>query len=198
MTKVYIAKPAAMPTPPATSPQNYSIDPEAMAGMAKNRDIIEPLKFPIMGKGKYAPDAGFEFNFELNILDTASKQPIRAVEVISGDHKKFTDRLGRVVFRLNRGFNKVVISGLGYLEKGSNFAPQATTFAPIMLDVDLDSDAVYTVYSTGEVIPGERRILDNPGHSSGDLEAFLKSYWWVLGTVGIAGVGMYYLGKSKK
>ena len=161
--------------------------------MLKGPDTVEPLQYPIPTKGPYLTDAGSEFDFELNILDTASKLPIRAVAVESGLSKGFTDRLGRIVFRLPRGHNRVVIEGHGYVERGT-FAPELVKFEPVYLEVDLDSDAVYTVYSSGEVVPGERRIIDNPGHSS-DLQEWLNKYWWV-GLVGAAGVGLYYLGKS--
>jgi hypothetical protein len=171
--------------------------PDARALAIQDPGLVEPLRYPFPNKGPYLTDAGSEFNLELNILHTRSKQPIRGVEIEVGESKKFTDKLGRVIMRLPRGHNRVVVSGLGYLEKG-NFAPAATSFEPMVLEVDLDSDAVYTLYSTGQIVPGERKILDNPGHSSGDLEAFLKNYWWLLATVGISGVGFYYLGKSKK
>ena len=194
MTKVFVAKPA-LPQLPITPHQGYSLSPDAKALALKGDNIVNPLTYPIRGKGPYLTTAGSEFDFELNILDTASKLPIRAVGIESGLSKGFTDRLGRIVFRLPRGHNKVVINGSGYIERGS-FAPEAVKFEPIQLEVDLDSDAIYTVYSTGEVIPGERRV-DNPRRSSGELEAFLRDYWWAIGLVGVTGLGMYYLGKSK-
>ena len=166
--------------------------------MIKGSDIKEPLKYPIPSKGPYLTDGGSSFDFELNVLDTASQRPIRAVEVESGLVKGFTDRVGRIVLHLPRGPNKVVVSGNGYVESGS-FTPEAVKFEPGYLEVDLDSNAVYTVYSTGEVVPGERKVLDNPGHgsNSSEFEAFLRDNWITIGLAGLTGVGMYYLGKSK-
>lgn len=166
--------------------------------MIKGIDIEDPLEYTVHGKGAYQTTNGSSFDFELNILDTASKLPIRGVMIESGLVKGFSDRLGRLVMHLPFGHNKIVVSGAGYLEKG-DFTPEAVKFDPIYLEVDLDSDAIYTVYSTGEVVPGERKILDNPGHgsNSGEFETFLRDNWIAIGIAGLTGVGMYYLGKSK-
>jgi len=197
MTKVFIARPADTPAPTVTPPQSYALTPDAKARILKGDGIVEGLQYPIRGVGSYKTTAGSSFDFELNILDTASKLPIRAMKVESGLVKGFTDRLGRIIMHLPAGFNKVVISGHGYLEKGTNFAPAATRFEPIVLEVDLDSDAIYTVYSTGEVIPGERKVLDNPGHHSGEFQEWLGRYWWVIGLAGASGLVFHYLGKTK-
>ncbi|GAH82906.1 unnamed protein product, partial [marine sediment metagenome] len=143
-----------MPQPPDTQPQNYSISPEARA---HESGIVPGLEYPIIGVGTYKVTGGSSFDFELNVFDTASKLPIRAVEVESGLLKGFTDRLGRIVLHLPFGANTVVVSGSGYLEKG-DFAPEAVKFEPIYLEVDLDSDAIYNVYSSGHVVPGERKV----------------------------------------
>lgn len=198
MTKIFVARPPDLH--PISPHREYSVSPETKALMTQKSDIVKPLTYESAGKGRYVPDGGYEFNLELNVLDTASKLPIRGVDVNSGDIKGFSDKLGRIVLRLPRGYNEVVLAGLGYLEKG-DFAPEATQFEPILLKVDMDSDAIYTIYSSGQIVPGERKVLDNPGHGvSGapfDLEAWLREYWWALGLVGAAGVTFYYIGKSR-
>jgi len=101
---------------------------------------------------------------------------------------------------LPRGRNKVIIAGSGYVESG-DFTPEAVSFDTIHLDVDLDSDEIFTIFSTGEIIPGEFKTLDNPGHNAvgnpGSLESFLRENWLMLGLVGAAGFTMYYMGKSR-
>lgn len=160
---------------------------------------ITTIKPNGLGRGAYQVVGGSAFNLELNVFDAASERPIRAVEIESGLTKGFTDRLGRLVLWLPRGKNLVVIEGSGYVEKG-DFTPETVKFDPLRLEVDLDSDAIYTIYSSGEIVQGERRVLkvpDNPGHNSGELEAFLRDYWWAIGLVGATGLTMYYIGKSR-
>ena len=195
MTKVFIARPPELQFP-VTTQMKYELSPEARVVAPRLPEVATPPKHPDMYSKLYHMTGGSVFDFELNLLDTTSKLPIRAVEVGTGCRKGFTDRLGRIVFNLPRGHNKIVIEGHGYVEKG-DFAPEIVKFDPIRLDVDLDSDSIYTVYSTGEVIPGERKVLDNPGHNSGELEDFLKEHWLTIGLVGAAGITFYYLGKSK-
>ncbi len=199
MTKIFIARPPDLN--PVSPHKEYYMAPEDKAAMLLEPEIERPKDFIVTGgKGRYVPDGGYEFNIELNLLDTASKLPIRGVDVISGEFKGFTDKIGRVMLRLPRGHNEVLLTGKGFLEDG-NFAPSPMSFEPILLKVDLDSDSTFTIYSTGQVVPGERKTLDNPGHGVGgapfDLEAWLRNYWWALGLVGAAGVTFYYLGKSR-
>ena len=199
MTKVFVATPPDLH--PISPHREYSMAPEVRAAMLLEPEIERPKDFIVSeGKGRYVPDGGYEFDLELNLLDTASKLPIRGVDIVSGEFKGFTDKIGRVLLRLPRGNNEILLTGKGFLEKG-NFAPEATSFEPILLKVDLDSDSTFTIYSTGQVVPGERKALDNPGHhsigNSFDLESFLKQHGVALGLIGVAGVTMYFLGKSK-
>ena len=196
MTKVFIARPAAAPTPPATMPQNYSLSPEAEISKIEGHGIVEGLKYPIARTGGYVTDGKFMFDVEIYLIDTFSKLPIRAVNLKTGDTKTFTDRLGCARFTLPRGHHDILIEGNGYLEKG--FVPESTRFDPIIIKLaPLDSDSIFTVFSSGEVIQGERRP-DNPGHNqSSELQEWLGKYWWSLALVGLTGVSFYYFGKSK-
>lgn len=199
LTKIFVARPPDLhPTSPH---REYSVSPETKALMTQKSDIVKPLTYNTTGKGRYVPDGGYEFNLELNVLDTASKLPIRGVDINSGEIKGFSDKLGRIVLRLPRGYNEVVLAGLGYLEKG-DFAPESTQFEPILLKVDMDEDAIYTIYSSGQIVPGERKILNNnPGHhgsiNSSELGTWLRENWWMLVLGGGVGVSLYYLGKGR-
>ncbi len=200
MTKVFVAAPPKT-LPPITPHQSYSLSPEAQAIMLKGDEKEEPLTYPIPGKGLYQTTEGASFNFEINLLDSGSKRPIRAVEIKSGLIKGFTDRLGRLIMHLPRGYNDVVVGGHGFVETGE-FTPKRVDFDPVALQIDLDSDEIVTVYTSGEIIQGERHDLsNNPGHHGGlkpfDLESFLKQHGVALGLIGAAGVTMYFLGKSR-
>lgn len=169
--------------------------------MLKGDEMKEPLTYPIRGKGLYQTTEGASFDFEINMLDSSSQRPMRAVEVKSGLVKGFTDRLGRLIMHLPRGFNKVIIEGHGFVETGE-FTPKRVDFDPVALEIDLDCDEIVTVYSGGEVIKGERHELGNPGHhglgNPINFESFLKKWGWALGLIGVTGVAMYYVGKSRK
>ena len=167
--------------------------------MIQGDDTETPLSYDIPSKGMYVTDAGASFDFEVNLLDSDSKLPIRAVEIESGLVKGFTDRLGRLILHLPRGRNKVTISGFGYVEAG-DFTPKRVDFDPVVLDVDLDSNEIVTVYTSGEIVKGERHEAGNPGHGRGhsnSLESFLREYGWALGIIGVTGVAAYYFGKSR-
>lgn len=197
MTKIFVARPPALPAPPATQPQSYALTTEAQISDIEGKGIVEGLKYPMPGTGGYQTDAGWIFGVELYVFDTATKLPIRAVTLKVGDKKTITDRMGCARFNLNRGHHEILIEGNGFLET-KDFVPQATRFDPIIIKLSpLDSDCIFTVFSSGEIVQGERR-LDNPGHQqSSELSEFLRNYWWAFAAVGLAGVTFYYVGKSK-
>jgi len=199
LTKIFIARPDVQPQPLTTPPHGYGLSPEARALMLKGANIEDPLTYDIPGKGLYAMTGGSSFDFEVNILDSSLKLPVRAVEIESGLVKGYTDRLGRLILHLPRGRNKVTVSGFGFVEEG-NFTPKRVDFDPIVLEVDIDSDEIVTLYTSGEIVKGERHALGNPGHGRGhssNLESFLREYGWALGIIGITGVAAYYFGKSR-
>jgi len=179
-------------------PQNYSLSPEAEISKIDGRGIIDPLKYEMPSKGAYVTDGGWMYAVEIYVFDTATKLPIRAVTLKVGDKKTITDRLGCARLNLPRGNHEILIEGNGYLET-KDFVPRATRFDPIIVKLaPLDSDVIFTVFSTGEIVQGERRITDNPGHpQSSELSEFLRNYWWAFAAVGLAGASFYYLGKAK-
>ena len=193
MTKIFVARPAP---PPPVGTSTYALTPSAEASMTEDHGIAKPLDYSLPSTGGYAMNGDWMFDVEIYILDTASKLPVRAVNLKTGDKKTFTDRLGCARFNLPRGHHEILIEGNGYLEK--SFVPEATRFDPIIIKLaPLDSDSIFTVFSSGEVIQGERRP-DNPGHhQSGELQDWLGKYWWSLALVGLTGVTFYYMGKSK-
>jgi len=196
LTKIFVARPATL-QPPITPPQSYSVSLEAQALEISDPGIVEPLTYDLPSKGPYVTEGGWMFDVELYVFDTSTKLPIRAVNLKTGDKKTFTDRLGCARFNLTRGHHEILIEGLGYIET-KDFVPRATKFEPIIVKLDLDSDIIFTVFSSGEVVQGERRALDNPGHhQSSELSEFLRQYWWAFGLVGLTGATFYFMGKAK-
>lgn len=203
MTKVFIAQPTDKPIPEMdtmVAGRLYSLDAEATAvSMKTPRE--RGVKWEIPRENSYSTGQGMDFDFELNCFDSEKQLPIYGMFVESGTKKGFTDRVGRVVLNLKRGNNKVIVSGEGYVEAGK-FAPQSVKFEPLVLEVDLDQDSVYTVFSTGEIVPGERRHqtegtgIQPAGNS--DAVLFFREYWVAIGLTGLGLVGAYYLGKNKK
>lgn len=197
MTKIYKATPPRKPESRGPGGKPYAISPEA-EGILRERPPEAPPDHGngTIGGSKYLTDAGSEFTFELNVLDTASKKPIRGVEIKIGDNKSFTDRVGRAVFRLPFGSNSVFVNGAGFIEAGE-FAPRATQFEPMVLELDVDSDSIYTIYSSGQVVPGERHEPGNPHGSSFDIETFIRENWKSLGLVGGGVTATYLLTKKR-
>jgi len=205
MTKLYVAEPIVEPKPeldPQIAGRLYHIDADTEAVMIKQpRD--RGVKWDIPRENRYSTGLGDDFDLELNIYDAERRQPIRGVEVITGATKGFTDRTGRAVLNLKRGNHEVIVSGNGFVEAG-DFAPTPVTFEKLLITAEMDSDATYTVYSSGQIVRGERRELANQGPAhhgqpAGNTEAtqFLKDHWIGLGLAGLGLAGVaYYVGKS--
>jgi len=156
----------------------------------------EDHAYGTQGGSRYLTDAGSVFSLEINVLDTQSKLPIRGTQISVDNKKLYTDRIGQALFRLPVGLNKVHITGSGYVEAGS-FAPRPVQFEPLLIEVDLDSDSTFTVYSTGEIIPGERRVAGSTAQGI-DIKEFIQDNWKILTLAGGGILGVYMVGKRKK
>ncbi len=201
MTKLYVATPATEPNadlaPAPTGGRLYSVDAEAEAVMGKHRE--RGVKWDIPRENRYSTGLGDDFDLELNIYDAERRQPIRGVEVKTGTNKGFTDRTGRVILNLKRGNHEVIVSGNGFVE-ASDFAPIPVKFDQLVINAEMDSEATYTVYSSGQIVRGERR-QHNPNHGqkvgNSEVPLFLREHWVGIGLAGLGLAGVaYYVGKS--
>ena len=202
MTKLYIAEPVKKPNPdlaPAPTGRPYHVDAETGAAMLK-KDQREPgLKYEIPRENRYSTGVGLDFDIELNIFDAEKALPIRGMAVESGTQKGITDRTGQTTLNLTRGLHDIVISGNGFVETG-DFAPIPVKFDKMLINADVDRDAIFTIYSSGEIVRGERR-QHNPNHGqtvkTPETAAFLRENWVALGLAGLGLAGVaYYIGKS--
>ena len=203
MTKLYIAEPVKEPNadlaPAPTGGRLYSVDSEAGAARLK-KDQREPgLKYEIPRENRYSTGVGLDFDIELNVFDAEKKLPVRGVEVESGTQRGITDRTGRTTLNLTRGLHDIVISGNGFVETG-DFAPTPVKFDKMLINADVDRDAIFTIYSSGEIVRGERR-QHNPNHGqtvkTPETAVFIRENWVALGLAGLGlAVGAYYVGKG--
>ncbi len=197
MTKIYKATPPRKPESLSPGGTPYAISPEAdviLRGMPP--EAPPDHGYGTQGGSRYLTTAGSEFDLEVNVLDSQSKRPVRAVEVKSGLTKGYTDKLGRLTLRLPTGHNSVSINGSGYVEDGS-FTPKRVEFEPMGLKVELDSDEIITLYTSGEIVQGERHEPGNPHGSSFDLETFIRKNWKILGVAGGGIAATYVLTKKR-
>ncbi len=175
------------------------MDAETGAAMLK-KDQREPgLKYEIPRENRYSTGVASEFDIELNIFDAEKKLPVRGMAVESGTQRGITDRIGRSTLHLKRGLHDIVISGNGFVETG-DFAPTPVKFDKMLINAEVDADAIFTIYSSGEIVKGERRE-HNPNHGqkmgNSEIPLFLREHWVGIGLAGIGLAGVaYYIGKS--
>ncbi len=203
MTKLYIAEPVKESTPdlaPEPTGRPYHVDAETGVAMLKKDQREKGLKYEIPRENRYSTGIKNEFDIELNIFDVEKKLPVRGVEVQAGSDKAITDRTGRATLILKRGLHDILISGNGFVETG-DFAPIPVKFDKMLINAEVDSDAIFTIYSSGEIIRGERRQFNQPNHgqtgNNSETAAFLRENWVALGLAGLGLAGVaYYVGKS--
>lgn len=205
MTKLYVAKPVNEPNPdlsPEPTGRLYQVDAETDAVILKKVQREQGLKYEIPRENRYSTGVKNDFDIELNIFDVESASPIRGMQVESGTQKGITDRTGRVVLTLERGLRDIIVSGTGFVETG-DFAPTPVKFDKMVINAEVDEDAVFTVYSSGQIVQGERRELAQPHHGqtvkNTESATFLRENWVALGLAGLGLAGVaYYVGKSNK
>ena len=203
VTKLYVATPVAEPNadlaPAPTGGRLYSVDHETEAAMLKPRE--RGGKWDIPRENRYTTGLGDDFDVEINIFDAEKALPNRGMAVESGTQKGITDRTGRVTLNLKRGQHDIVISGNGFVETG-DFAPIPVKFDKMLITAEVDSDAIFTCYSSGQIVAGERRQLNQPHHGqpmkNTETAVFIRENWVALGLAGLGLAGVaYYIGKSK-
>ncbi len=202
VTKLYVATPVAEPNadlaPAPTGGRLYSVDSDAEAVQLKQHRE-KGIKWEIPRENRYSTGVASDFDIELNIFDAEKKLPVRGMEVESGTQRGITDRTGRATLNLKTGLHDIVISGNGFVETG-DFAPTPVKFDKMLINADVDRDAIFTIYSSGLIVEGERRQhAPNHGKTVKNTETagFIRENWVALGLAGLGLAGVaYYIGKS--
>ncbi len=202
MTKLYIAEPVKEPNPdlaPAPTGRPYHVDAETGAAMLKKDQREQGLKYEIPRENRYSTGVASDFDIELNVFDAEKALPIRGMQVESGTQRGITDRTGRAILTLKRGHHDIIVSGNGFVETG-DFAPIPVKFDKMLINAEVDEDAIFTVYSSGQIVKGERRE-HNPNHgqtvNKPETAVFIRENWVALGLAGLGlAVGAYYVGKG--
>ncbi len=203
MTKLYLATPVSEPNAdlaPEPTGKLYHVDAETGAAMLK-KDQREPgLKYEVPRENKYSTGVASDFDIELNVFDAEKALPIRGMQVESGTQRGITDRTGRAILTLKRGHHDIIVSGNGFVETG-DFAPIPVKFDKMLINADVDRDAIFTIYSSGEIVRGERRQFNQPHHGqtvkNTETAGFIRENWVALGLAGLGLAGVaYFIGKS--
>jgi hypothetical protein len=204
MTKLYLAEPAKEPNPdlaPEPTGRLYSVDSETEAALLK-KPTERGVKYEIPRENRYSTGVGSDFDVELNVYDAEKALPIRGMSVDCGTQRGITDRTGRAVLTLKRGLHNIIVSGNGFVETG-DFAPTPVKFDKMIINAEVDENAIFTVYSSGQIVRGERRQFNQPNPHHGqpmkkpETAVFIRENWVALELAGLdlAGVA-YYIGKS--
>ncbi len=199
MTKNYQARPANPPRANKSGEKSYEISPDAEAILKDKPLALPDDSYGSKGGALYQTDAGSNFSLEVVVFDTPSKLPVRGTKIEVDSRKIFSDRLGRALFpQLPAGPNTIKIGANGYIEKGGSFAPTPVHFEPTIIEVALDSDSTFALYTPGmQIVPGEVRVAGSTSQEF-DIEAFVRENWKILTLAGGGILGVYIVGKKQK